>query len=143
MAEKTDAFENALLNGFFGSGTGALSGLTIPTLYVALSTASITDDNLGGFTEVSTGGGSNYARVALSTSYATVASGGTIKNDLNPINIPASGTAGTNWGTIKAVALYNASTGGTAFYAKNIADTTVNSGQVFRFNTNAFTINED
>lgn len=122
MPAWSDFAENKLIDflfrgqalGITGASAGAGSGPT--TLYVALFTVSPTD--AGGGTEVT---GGSYARVAVTSSLAnwagtqgagtTAASSGTSgqTSNNNPVTFP-SPTA--NWGTVVAVGVYDAATGG-------------------------------
>jgi hypothetical protein len=83
--------------------TGKTS-FTMPTAYVALSTADPTDDASG----IAEPSGNGYARVTTSGSDWDASSGGAIANAA-AITFP---TATGSWGTISHFALYDAATDG-------------------------------
>jgi hypothetical protein len=101
MAGKTDYLENRLLDHIFN----AVASTAPANTYLALFTAAPTD--AGGGTEVS---GNAYARQAISFGNA---SGGQVANDA-VLNFPAATPAG--WGTIVAVAIFDAVTAGNMLY---------------------------
>jgi hypothetical protein len=101
MAGKTDYLENRLLDHIFNGVASTAPANT----YLALFTAAPTD--AGGGTEVS---GNAYARQAISFGNA---SGGQVSNDA-VLNFPAATPAG--WGTIVAVAIFDAVTAGNMLY---------------------------
>jgi hypothetical protein len=104
---------------------------TSPTaVYVALftSTASLAELKAGTLTNEVTGG--SYARVAATFSAPTDGDAGA-----TTVTFP-SATAG--WGTIRYVAIMDASTAGNVLtYAQNSSDVTINSGNTYQYNTNA------
>jgi hypothetical protein len=104
MSSKSDYLENLVLDAVFNSAT-----LDIATLYIGLFTATPSDS--GGGTEVSTGGGTLYARVNCSASFPAAASGA-ISNDV-AITFPESGAA---WGTVTSFGFFDASTVGNLLY---------------------------
>jgi len=77
---------------------------TMPTAYIALSTADPTDDG-SGMAEPS---GNGYARVSTSGSDWNASSGGSISN-ANDITFPE---ASGDWGTITHFAIFDAATSG-------------------------------
>lgn len=97
------------------------------TVYLALYTVAPTD--AGGGTAV-TGGG--YARLAVTnnaTNWGPSAAG--LKSNLVQLGWPA---ATANWGTIVAMAIFDAPTAGNMlYYDPAISPITINSGQVARF----------
>lgn len=108
-------------------------------LYVALFT--VTPSDSGGGTEVT---GGTYSRVDLAPSAANWASTGGAATTTNP----SAGTSGTtsnnsaiafptataNWGTVVAVGIYDASTGGNLlFWGPLSASQVVNTGTTFSF----------
>lgn len=129
MGMFSDYLENKLIDQLFRG-----QAYTFPsTLYIALLTAAPSDT--GGGTEVT---GGSYARVAVTSSLAnwagtqgagtTVASSGTSGTTSNngTITFPAP-TA--NWGTVVAVAVYDASTSGNLLlYSALTANKTINNG---------------
>lgn len=121
LAGWTSAAEQAVLNAFFrGAALGAPA-----TLYFALFTVAPTD--AGGGTEVT---GGSYARVAVTanTTNFGAASGGSPSStsNLTAITFPAP-TA--NWGTVVAMAIMSASSGGTMWRWVNLTTPkTINNG---------------
>lgn len=105
MAGKSDFLELELLDHVLGA-----AAYTAPaTVYIALYTVAPTD--AGGGTEVS---GGSYARASV-TNNATnwpAASGGS-KSNGTVITFP---TATANWGTIVAMGIFDASSGGNLLY---------------------------
>ena len=108
--------ETEILDHVFGG-----NAYTAPsTLYVALFTTDNTDT--GGGTEVS---GGAYARQSV----AFTVSGNTASNSAD-VEFP---TATANYGTVVAVAVMDASTGGNQLaYAGLSSDKTIETGDVFR-----------
>jgi len=120
---KADYLENELLDHVLGN-----SAYTAPaTVYVALYTVAPTD--AGGGTEVT---GGSYARVAV-TNNATnwpAASGGA-KSNGTAITFP---TATADWGTVVAMGILDAATGGNLLYWADLtASKTVNNGDTASF----------
>lgn len=101
----------------------------LATVYIALFTAAPTA--AGGGTEVSTSGGTNYARYSVTndtSSWSASASG--VKSNLNLLDF---GTAGANWGTIVAGAIMSASTSGYILYFGPLTTSkTINTNDGFR-----------
>lgn len=101
------------------------------TLYVGLYTVAPTD--AGGGTEVS---GGSYAR---QTGTFTV-SGSNPTQAANSVAVEFP-TATSNWGTIVAAAVFDASTSGNMLaWADLTANKTISSGDVFRFPISSFVI---
>jgi len=136
MAAMSNYLENKLLDHVFRGVT-----YTPPsTIYIALFTA--TPDDTGGGTEVS---GNAYARVALNPSTTNWAA----TNGATTTTNPSSGTSGTtsnnsaitfptatpsNWGTVVAVGIFDASTSGNLlFWGPLSASQVVNAGSTFSF----------
>lgn len=95
-------------------------------LYLALFTA--TPSPSGGGTEVS---GTNYARQAVS--WTSLGGSGTTATNSATITFP---TAGSNWGTVTALALYDAlSSGNLLMFAPATTSVTVNNGNVYQVST--------
>lgn len=121
MAALSDYFEEALLNHIFRNST-----FTRPAnIYVGLFTVAPTD--AGGGTEVS---GGSYARQALATGASSdwdAPSGGLTANT-DQITFPA---ATADWGTIVAVGLFDALSGGNLLFhgalspARTVDDTDI------------------
>jgi hypothetical protein len=102
---KSDFLENELLDHMLGNAAYSAPA----TVYAALYTVAPTD--AGGGTEVS---GGSYARVAI-TNNATnwpAASGGAKANGTT-ITFP---TATANWGTVVALGIFDASSGGNLLF---------------------------
>lgn len=124
MAGFSDYLETAVLNHVFGGSSYSAPS----TLYVALYTAAPSDS--GGGTEVS---GGAYAR---QTGAFTV-SGGTASNT----SAIEYATATADYGTVVAVGVLDASSGGNLLaYGTLTSSKTVSSGDVFRFNASALDI---
>lgn len=113
MAAWTDYAENALLDHVFRGAAFAAPG----TIYFGLFTASPTDE--GGGTECS---GGEYARAEIASSTTnwsgtqgagtTGASSGTSGTISNNIAITFPAPSGASWGTVVAVGLFDAASGG-------------------------------
>jgi hypothetical protein len=120
---------NTLRNAILDHVLGGPDYTRLGTVYIALFTAAPT--SAGGGTEVSTAGGSAYARLSVTndgTSWPSTSSGS--KANLNLLDF---GTAGTNWGTIVAGAIMSASTSGTILYFGPLTTPkTINIGDGFR-----------
>ena len=120
MSGFTDYLEDALLKHVFTN-----TAYTSPTtVYAALFTVAPSDT--GGGTEVS---GGAYARQSMAFS---VSGTGTLATNSAAVEYP---TATANYGTVVAVGIFDASTGGNLLaYANLTTSKTVSSGDVFRFN---------
>ena len=99
MGSFGDYAENKILDHVLGK-----TAFTMPTVYVALSTADPTDDASG----IAEPSGNAYARVATEGATWNASSGGASSN-ASAITFP---TATGSWGTITHFALYDASTSG-------------------------------
>lgn len=138
MAGKTDYTENNLLAFLF-------RGVSFPVpggIYVGLYTTTPTADVGTGGVEVS---GTAYARqsVARGTTEwkdpSTATQGET--NNVNAITFP---TAGSNWGTVVGVGIFDASSAGNLLYFGNLAASkVVNTNDIFKFNATDLKITED
>ena len=138
MAGKTDYWENALLNYTFR----AVAMPTITNIYVGLFTVIPSADAGTGGTEVS---GGSYARQLVTRGTGewkdpSTATQGLTEN-INAITFP---TASGAWGTVVAVGVWDASTGGNLLYFGSLAASkTVASGDVLKFNAGDLDITED
>ena len=117
MAGFSDFLENKLLAHAFSN-----SAYTSPSaVYLGLFTAAPSDS--GGGTELS---GSGYTRKACSFTTSGAAS-----TNAQAVEFP---TATGNWGTIKAVGIFDAASSGNFLGWSNLAsDRTIETGDVFRF----------
>ena len=117
MSSFSNYLENALLDHVFGATAFTAPG----TLYAALFTTSPADDDSG--VEVT---GGSYARVAITNNDTNfpAASGGA-KSNGNAITFP---TATADWGTVVAVGLYDAASGGNLIGWATITSQSVPSG---------------
>ena len=112
--------------------TGKTS-FTMPTAYVALSTADPTDDASG----IAEPSGNGYARVATTGATWDAASGGATANAA-AISFP---TASGSWGTITHFALYDASTDGNMLaHGELDTPTAITTNQIATFAIGAFDI---
>lgn len=121
MSAQSTYLKNKLANLMFG-----LTAFTPPAnLYLALFTAAPTDD--GGGTEVS---GTAYTRLTLAnntTIWPVVTNGE--KTLAAAASFPE---ALSNWGTVVAVALFDASTGGNMLVHNTITPVAINQNDVMR-----------
>lgn len=117
---KSDFERNARLNADYGSGTPA-------TIYVALFTSAPTVS--GGGTEVA---GGSYARAAVTNNSANwPAAVAGAKSNANAVTFPQ---ATALWGTVVAVGIFDALTGGNLLdFAALTTPRTVNVGDTFSF----------
>jgi hypothetical protein len=102
MTAMTDYLEDEIADHVLGTTSYSKPSAT----YLSLHTASPTDAGLL-TAEISTGGGSEYAREEL-TSNIVASSGGVVTNDTAISFEPA----GSNWGTITHVGICDASSSG-------------------------------
>lgn len=121
-------------------------GMYSPSMYLALF--SVNPSDTGGGTETV---GTNYARVAIHPAAATwrstqgttglpsTGTNGTTDN-ANAISFNA---AGSSWGTVSGVGIYDALTGGNLLYWADVTDQAVASGNTVTFNANSITIRVD
>lgn len=133
MAGKSDYLENEILDHVLGGGDYSRPG----TVYVALFTVAPGDE--GGGTEVS---GGSYARASVTNNNTNwpAASGG-VKANGAAIEFP---TATADWGTVVAVGIFDASTGGNLLYWNALAvSKAVSNGNTPSFAVGAITITED
>jgi len=128
MAAISDYYENKIIDHMLRG-----QAFTPPSaIYLALYTTAPSD--AGGGTEVS---GGSYARQSFTL---TAASGGASSNSAD-ITFP---TATADWGTIVAVGIFDASTGGNLLMWANLtASKTVNSGDTFKINAGDLDITLD
>lgn len=134
---KTDWFENLVLDYYIGKANAT----TAPgTLYLSLWNSTLNDS----LNAATTGecAGANYARVAITNSSAswTNASAGSKQNK---VAITFTTNASTGWGTIRAAALGDSTTGGNYFYWGDIAPQTISPGNTVQFSTGTIIISED
>lgn len=123
----SDYAENKILDHSTGKTTW-----TMPSVWLALYTTAPTDSTSG--TEVT---GGSYARKSTAGTDWNAASAGSTSN-ANALAFP---TASASWGTVKAVALVDASTSGNIiWYGTLTSDKTVDSGDTFQFAAGALTL---
>lgn len=116
----TAYLRNKLVDHAFGSGT-----FTKPTLYLALTVGGI---------EISTSGGTNYARKPVA---AMTISG----NQASLSTLVDFDVAGTNWGTVSGVEIYDAVSGGNKLLDGALtASKVIEAGDVFRAAASGITI---
>jgi hypothetical protein len=122
MAGFSDYLEDKVLDHVFGG-----TAYTAPTtLYVALYTVAPTDT--GGGTEVSGGG---YVR--KTAAFTVLGTNPTTASNSAAVEYP---TATANYGTVVAVGIFDALSGGNLLaYANLDTSKVVSTGDVFRFNT--------
>jgi hypothetical protein len=121
MAGFSNYFANKIMNLAFGG-----AAYTFPaTYYLAAMTAAPTDD--GGGTEVSGGG---YARVALASNTTVFPTTTTQEKNLgSTASFPE---ATSNWGSIVAIAIYDASSGGNLAGWTTITPQVINLGATLK-----------
>lgn len=105
-----------------------------PGIFIALTTATITDANTG--SNITEHAGDAYARLDFADWSAAAA--GALQN-----NTPATFATptGSGWGTIVATAICDAVSGGNVlFYDNGIVDQAVGAGDTVRFNTGDFDV---
>lgn len=128
MSSFSDFLENELLDHAFRNAAYTPAA----TVYAAAFTANPTD--AGGGTEVS---GGSYARTAITFS---AASAGAITNS-GAVTFP---TATASWGTITAIAVFDAATAGNMLAWDALGTSvTINSGDTLQVNTGDFDISLD
>ena len=124
MSQASNYLETALFNHIFRN-----SSFTSPaSLYVALftSTATAAELEAGTLTNEVTGG--SYARQTVAFGAPTNGAG----SNSGTITFP---TASAGWGTIRFVAVMDASsTGNVLWYAQLTSDVTINTSNTFQFN---------
>lgn len=148
---KSDRLENEVLDLILGKATTDLTTASTAvinpsTLYVALLTIAYSDAHLPSDTGECTG--STYARVAITNSSNTWTNAASGAKE-NKAVIEFTTSAGSDWGTIKAFAIFN--TNSTAVGADNVmlyggdltSNQVISSGNVVRFSTGAIDITED
>lgn len=126
MSEKSDYLSNEILDHILGEGA---RDFTSPaTLFVALTTATISSSDTGAtITEVANS--NNYSRQALNVN---AASGKQATNN-GALVFTASGG---NWGTVTSVCIVDSGTHGAGnilYFDNDITDTAVNDGQSITF----------
>jgi hypothetical protein len=130
MAAKSYYLDDAIINAVLRN-----TSYTSPaTVYVALYT--VAPSPSGGGTEVSTGGGSLYARTAVTFGAPT---NGVASNSA-PVAFPV---AGTVWGTIQAVGIFDLAVGGNLLYFGNLGTSKlVGTGDQVNFIVGAASVTE-
>lgn len=130
MSQASDYLENKILDHVFRN----TSYTPAATLYLALFTSSASGAGLEAGTLTGEVSGGSYARQTVTFS---AASGGSTSNS-GTITFPA---ASANWGTIRYVAVMDASSAGNVLWWQQLtSDVTINSGNTFQFNTSSVTI---
>jgi hypothetical protein len=133
MGSKSDAYELDVLRATTGQTTTILSTTPI-TPWIALFTTAPTDSSAG--TEVS---GGSYARHDSSGKWAAPSAGAVSTNA-----ICAFPTATANWGTVVAVGVMTASSGGSLLmWGALNASKAVNNGDTASFASGQITLTED
>jgi hypothetical protein len=134
MAQATNYLEEKFLTGLLGGTNVTFSSKP----YIALTTSAPNDGVLGN--EVS---GTNYSRVQVGGTNQgdfTVSANGAASNSGEFI-FPDAGSA---WGTVTHIALFDAATGGNQLlYATLNSSATINSGDIFKIPASGFTITMD
>lgn len=139
MGSFSDYLESKILDHVLGAATFVPPS----TVYFALYT--VTPDDAGGGVEVSGGG---YARVAVPNNGTNFppATGDTptLKANGTSVMFPASGAATSSWGTVVAMAVYDAATGGNELcWAALAIAKTIDVGDTATFGVGAFTLTLD
>jgi hypothetical protein len=133
MGNKSAYLENAQLNW--------LKGTTYPaapaTVYVALFTVTPTDAGAG--TEVT---GGSYARAAITTSTGWSSISGTPEQISNG-GIVTFATPTASWGTVVAIAVFDALTAGNLLYWNAITSQAIASGVVASFAVGTLILTDD
>jgi hypothetical protein len=127
MSSKTNTFEDMVINHF-------LRGVSQPatSAYVALMTVAPTESTNG--TEAT---GTSYARIAAG--FSAPSSGSTSNAALLDWGVVGAG----GWGTIVAVGIYDALSGGNLIGYKTITSRVTNAGDEVKINAAALTWAED
>ena len=129
---KSDYLENKIL-GYIYTGAAFAAPANV---HLALFTAAPTD--AGGGTEVS---GGSYARLQKATTTANFTLSG---NTLTNAAIFAWADATANWGTVVAIGIFDAASGGNLLHWGDLtASKVVNSGDRFEMAIGALSITED
>lgn len=117
----SDYLEDKILDHIVGK-----TSFTMPTAYVAASTADPTDDASG----IAEPSGDGYARVTTSGATWNASSGGATSNAA-AISFP---TATGDWGTITHFALYDAATNGNMLAHGDLdTEQAISTNQILRF----------
>jgi hypothetical protein len=134
MAQASNFLENKFLTGLLGGSNVTFSGKP----YIALMKSAPSD--AGGGTEVT---GTNYSRVRIGDTGQgnfSVGSTGTATNS----SAFTFADAGSNWGTVTHIALYDAASGGNLLlFATLNASANIQSGDIFKIPASGFTITMD
>jgi len=134
MAGKSDYLENELLDHVFGKGAYSSPA----PVWLGLWTVSLSDAATGSKSGEVSGGA--YARISVPASKWNAASGGSI----SLASAVSFATATASWGTILAVGVLDASTGGNMLYWGNLSSgEQITSGDVYNFQAGTLIISED
>lgn len=132
----SDYAENKVLEHLVGK-----TSFTMPTVYIALVKAPVTDSSTGTSIAANEPSGGSYSRVAVAGTVWGSASGGSITNSNTKITFP---TASASWGTVTYYALVDASSGGNILaWGDLTASKTVDSGDTIEFPLSSLTITLD
>jgi hypothetical protein len=132
MSAASDFLELKVLDHVLRYSTAPYTGPS--TLYLGLFTASTGLETNSPSAEVSTGGGTNYARQTVTFAAASTGSSSTNAT----VTFPA---AGANWGTITHVAIMDASTSGNVlFYGAVTTSKTIETGDTFQVSSGNLTV---
>lgn len=134
MSAMSDYLENALLDHIFNN----VSMTSPASVYISLHTSAGASESTAAWSATElTGAATNYARAAAGPSVWPAASGGTMATS-SDITFAM---AGSDWGTITHIAIWDASSAGNLlFYAALAASRVVNNGDVARFAAGNLTV---
>jgi hypothetical protein len=134
MAQASNFLENKFLTGLLGGSNVTFSGKP----YIALMKSAPSDG--GGGTEVT---GTNYSRVRVGNTGQGNFSVGTTGTATNSAAFTFT-DAGSNWGTVTHIALYDSASGGNLLlFATLNASANIQSGDIFKIPASGFTITMD
>lgn len=130
MSSFSDYLEDEVLDHVFGAAT-----YTAPaTLYFAAYTAAPTD--AGGGTEVTGGAYARASQTNNATNYP--ASSGGSKSNANAITFTTA--SGANWGTVVAIGIFDASSGGNLLAWDDFTGVVINDGDTLEIPASNLTI---
>ena len=133
MAAKSYTHDDNVINFFLRANPGALTSPA--TVYVGLFTVAPTNPGDAG-TEVSTGGGSLYARTAVT--FGAPVNG--VASNSAPVTFP---TAGASWTTVVAAGIFDMASGGTLLYYGTLGSSkTIDPGDTASFAVGQLSVTE-
>lgn len=124
-----------LANNMFNHAFGSVAFTPATTLYAALMTTA--PNAMGSGTEVS---GGSYARIAVTNNTTNFPSSSGSTRQISVVPFLNYGTSTASWGSVLAIAFYDATSGGNLYFWSTFTTEVVAAYDVFQFAANSIVI---